>query len=109
LPLTCLVSDIVEAISGGRQSRADDGRDAGQQAAYPAVFGHGCTAQTSLHSTARPKGAVGTAASPSNIAARTAKQSINPIATAVINLPPGSMADDPAVRFMALVAGIKAA
>jgi hypothetical protein len=65
--------------------------------------------QTSPHSTARPKGTVGTAASTSNIAATTAKQSINPIATAAISLPPGSMADDPAGRFTALVAGIKAA
>jgi hypothetical protein len=48
---------------------------------------HGCPAQTSLHSTARPKGTVGTAASRSNMAARTAKQSINLIATAAISLP----------------------
>jgi hypothetical protein len=39
----------------------------------------------------------------------TAKQSINPIATAAISLPPGSMADGPAGRNAALVAGIKAA
>jgi hypothetical protein len=39
----------------------------------------------------------------------TAKQSINPITTAAMRLPPGSMADDPAGRFAALVAGIKAA